>query len=53
MKYYRMLIEKDGKPESRKTYTSPRQGSAPHGWKCIAVIGYHEKPGKRTEGENG
>lgn len=41
MKYYHMIVEKDGK---RKEHISPKQGSAPAGWKCIGVCGYHEAP---------
>lgn len=41
MKYYHMIIERDGK---RREYISPKQGSAPAGWNCIGVCGYHEAP---------
>lgn len=54
MKFYHMIIEKDGKPETRREYIHPRQGSAPAGWKCIGVCGYHEtptKPGRKTTEE--
>ena len=42
MKYYHMIVEQWWTGE-RKEYISTRQGSAPNGWKCIAVCGYHEK----------
>lgn len=42
-KYYHMLVQSIKCPSMTKTYISPRQGSAPAGWKCIAVMGYHEK----------
>jgi hypothetical protein len=46
-KYYHMIIEPingwDKSPNNRKEYISTRQGSAPVGWKCVAVCGYHEK----------
>lgn len=48
MKYYHMIIERkigwDKAPEGRKLYISPHQGSAPDGWKCVGVCGYHEAP---------
>lgn len=50
MKYYHMIIERNGgwdiSPEGRKEYISTKQGSAPQGWKCVAVCGYHETNGK-------
>lgn len=48
MKYYHMIIERDGK---RREYISPKQGSTPAGWKCIGVCGYHEKPDDRRNPE--
>lgn len=42
MKYYNMIVEQWWNGE-RKEYISTKQGSAPKGWKCIAVCGYHEK----------
>lgn len=48
MKVYRMIVEstrpdpKTGEKE-RKSYTSAHAGSAPAGYKCIAVVGYYEK----------
>lgn len=51
MKIYRMIIEPisaspgDGE-KKRISYTSPTPGSAPHGYRCIAVAGYFEKPSK-------
>ena len=52
-KYYHMLVEEkvlprlypsDNWPTKRKVYISTRQGSAPAGWKCVCVLGYHEQP---------
>lgn len=42
MKIYRMIIE-NLKTGERVSYNSNRPGSAPAGWKCIAVCGYYEK----------
>jgi hypothetical protein len=42
MKIYRMIIE-NLKTGERSTYTSPHQGAAPTGWKCVAVCGSYEK----------
>lgn len=56
MKIYRMIIEPlstlpgDGEKE-RKSYTSPKAGSAPPGYRCIAVVGYYEKPSREKEKE--
>ena len=48
MKYYHMIIERPSNwwqaPEGRREYISTKQGSAPDGWVCVAVCGYHEKP---------
>jgi len=47
MKYYHMIIARPG-PENfddhstRCEYISSRQGSAPEGWICVGVCGYHE-----------
>lgn len=47
MKVYRMVIEKitrtTNEPRERKAYESTHQGTAPSGWKCVAVRGYYEK----------
>jgi hypothetical protein len=43
MKYYHMIVERLWNGE-RKEYISATQGSAPPGWKCVAVCGFHEKP---------
>lgn len=55
MKYYHMIIERiiyDPESKTRREYISPKQGSAPAGWKCVAVCGYHEAPNeKRKEAE--
>ena len=44
-KYYHMIIQRlsDWTGETRKEYISKRQGSAPAGWVCVCVCGYHEK----------
>ena len=46
-KYYHMIIEPisgwDKSPNNRKEYISTHQGSAPKGYRCVAVCGYHEK----------
>ena len=49
MKYYHMIVAKAeaearNDTSTRKEYISPKQGSAPAGWKCIGVCGYHEAP---------
>lgn len=45
-RYYHMIIQRPGYvawgTETRREYISTRQGSAPDGWVCIAVCGYHE-----------
>ena len=45
VKYYHMIIQRKGDwtGETRKEYISRRQGSAPDGWECVGVCGYHEK----------
>ena len=45
IKYYHMIIQRrsDKTGETRREYISKRQGSAPAGWKCVAVCGYHVK----------
>lgn len=52
-KFYKMLIvpagAADGDKTNCKTYVSTRQGSAPAGWRCIAVLGYFEKTGRVKE----
>ena len=54
MKYYHMIIakldpERPGETDdtTRREYISPKQGSAPKGWKCIGVCGYHKTPNGR------
>ena len=44
-KYYHMIIQRNGDwtGETRREYISTRQGSAPYGWVCVAVCGFHEK----------
>lgn len=49
MKCYHMIIQRpadlDGK--TRREYISTQQGSAPAGWRCVAVCGYHDEPKTR------
>lgn len=51
VKYYHMIIqrENDQSGKTRKEYISRRQGSAPPGWKCIGVCGFHEKQTRKDE----
>lgn len=57
MKFYKMIIEPiralpgDGEKE-RKSYTSPKAGAAPCGYRCVAVVGYFEKPSKNERKSN-
>lgn len=48
MKYYHMIVEPIGNwigdDTGRKEYISTVQGSAPKGYRCVAVCGFHEKP---------
>jgi hypothetical protein len=51
MKKYHMIIakpeaEKSGDRSTRREYISTRQGSAPAGWICLGVCGYHDEPKK-------
>lgn len=47
MKYYHMIVQPIGQPlddtSNRKEHISTIQGSAPSGYKCVGVCGYHEK----------
>lgn len=47
MKYYHMIVEPidnwSGETADRQEYISTIQGSAPSGYKCVGVCGYHEK----------
>lgn len=54
MKIYRMIVEPisilpGDENNERKSYTSPRAGSAPSGYRCVAVVGYYEKSSKKGE----
>lgn len=54
MKIYHMIIarpaaENVGDHSTRKEYLSVHQGSAPAGWVCVGVCGYHEQPKKEGE----
>ena len=46
-RYYHMIIQRPGYvgrgTETMREHISTRQGSAPEGWVCIAVCGYHDK----------
>ena len=48
MKYYHMIIQPLGnwpdETSNRIEYISTTQGSAPPGYRCVAVCGFHEKP---------
>ena len=50
-KYYHMIIQRIGDltGKTRREYISRRQGSAPDGWICVGVCGYHEKTKKSKE----
>ena len=48
IKYYHMIIarpsaENVGDTSTRKEYIARRQGSAPSGWVCVGVCGFHEE----------
>ena len=48
MKYYHMIIGKKWEEEhndksTRREYISRKQGSAPQGWVCLGVCGFHEE----------
>lgn len=52
MKIYHMIIgrpvaERMGDKSTRKEYLSRKQGSAPDGWVCVGVCGYHETSKKQ------
>ena len=54
MKVYHMIIgkaweEAHGDKSTRKEYLSPRQSTAPQGWVCLGVCGYHEEPKTNTQ----
>ena len=46
-RYYHMVIQPIGQwpddTNNRREYISTKQGSAPDGWRCVGVCGYHEK----------
>ena len=46
MKYYHMIVQYPGDRDgsTRREYISTVQGSAPKGYVCVGVCGYHEKP---------
>ena len=47
VKYYHMIVaraaaENVGDTSTRREYISTKQGSAPAGWVCVGVCGFHE-----------
>lgn len=46
MKYYHMIVQYPGDRDgsTRREYISTVQGSAPPGYVCVGVCGFHEKP---------
>lgn len=46
MKYYHMIVQYPGDRDgsTRREYISTHQGSAPPGYICVGVCGFHEKP---------
>lgn len=56
VKYYHMIIarpweEAHGDTSTRREYIARMQGSAPAGWVCLGVCGYHEEVKKARSGE--
>lgn len=56
MKIYHMIVgrrvaENVGDHSTRKEYMSVHQGSAPAGWVCVGVCGYHETPKRNIDCE--
>lgn len=45
MKYYHMIVQYPGDRDvsTRREYISTIQGSAPKGYVCVGVCGFHEK----------
>lgn len=46
-RFYHMIVaresyERFGDKSTRREYISTRQGSAPDGWVCVGVCGYHD-----------
>lgn len=57
MRKYHMIIQRPGparwgETEGRREYISTHQGSAPPGWVCVAVCGYHEEPAGKAPATN-
>lgn len=50
MKIYHMVIE-NLKTKERRVFMNQHQGSAPQGWRCVSVCGYHEKPSTKEDKE--
>ena len=56
MKVYHMIIgkkweESHGDKSTRKEYLSTKQSTAPEGWICVGVCGYHETTKRNIEKE--
>lgn len=54
MRKYHMIIarpgpENGGDHSTRREYISTRQGSAPAGWICLGVCGFHDEPKKEEK----
>lgn len=54
MKIYHMIVgkkweEEHGDTSTRKEYLSKKQGSAPDGYVCVGVCGYHEPVENETK----
>lgn len=52
IRYYHMIIEPigggDESPNNRKEYISTKRDSAPDGWKCVAICGFHDEVTKNA-----
>ena len=46
MRYYHMIVQYPGDRDgsTRREYISNHQGSAPPGYICVGVCGFHDKP---------
>lgn len=46
-RYYHMIIQRPGHvawgTETCRSHISTKKGSAPDGWVCVAVVGYHDE----------
>ena len=50
-KVYHMIVQRIGDTtgKTRSEYLSIHQGSAPKGWVCVSVCGYHEIPKRKGD----